>query len=67
MGPTHFQSLVLMLSFQPASQETYLLWMTLFHLCPGGGCGGWAFSPMLMITSSGWMRFWWFTRRGGVS
>ena len=57
-GGTHFQSFVLMLSFQPASQDTSCLLITAFHLWPAGAAGGVASFPMLMITSSGWMRFW---------
>ena len=53
---THFQSLVLMLSFQPASHDTYWLWMTAFQLWPGGGAGTAASFPMLMMTSSACMR-----------
>jgi hypothetical protein len=53
---THFQSLVLMLSFQPASHDTYWLWITAFQLWPGGGAGTGASLPMLMMMSSAWMR-----------
>lgn len=53
---THFQSLVLMLSFQPASHDTYWLWITAFQLWPGGGAGTGESLPMLMMMSSAWMR-----------
>ena len=57
---TYFQSLVLMVSFQPHSHVTSSLWITSFHLCPGRGGGTGAPLPMLMMMSSGMMRF--FTR-----
>mmetsp|Transcript_17673 Transcript_17673/g.30583 ORF Transcript_17673/g.30583 Transcript_17673/m.30583 type:complete len:200 (-) Transcript_17673:623-1222(-) len=44
-------------SIQWASHVTFLSWRTSFHLRPVGGSGTLASSPMLMLTSSGAIRF----------